>query len=254
MPIPSQTFTNIQQLITYINTYIIPNGNFEIDGEEANNALNALANFIPEYAINAGNGGDIHNTGGVYPLVKPVTVFSSVVPTSVSFPGNIQNEYYIVNATGFNIPIATPYLDQYGTSQIQIPARTSIHIGRLQNGSWVLLNNLGGGGGGGSLPPQAGKEGMGLVTNGASAYWQPVMPIRLYMSDFEPDGITCLSPKLNGLNRYFMYIRNANLFITQDEDSPPDFIYVTNGFQLMMPWFNPAADAWKFIVYPQPSV
>src|SRR5688572_25009120 len=156
MPLPSITYSSIQQLLNDINTRFVPNGMEFITGDIGNSQLNGLANFIVTYTLNSGLAG-ISSSTGVVPLSKPVTLFA-VVPTSISWPDNVQNEYYIINATASNIPLASgySYIDQYQVAQTLIPARSSVHIAKATNGSWILVNNLGGAGS--SLPPQRSEE------------------------------------------------------------------------------------------------
>lgn len=145
MALPAQTFANLQQLINYTNTYFIPNGRKEIDGTEGNNILNSLANFIPIYTNNAVIGADIISTGGVVSLARPVNVITQVAPTSVTWPNNIQREYYIANTLPVEIPLSgVVYYDLGMAAKTTIPQNTTIHIAQAENGSWVQVNNLGG--------------------------------------------------------------------------------------------------------------
>lgn len=250
MAYPQQTFNNLQDLLDYINTFYVTNGNEDIDAVIGNNIVNALGNFFPKYAVN-GNTADIKSTGGAVVLDRPMTVIMTTVPTTLTWLDNVQNEYYIINATGFNIPLlsGTRYYDQYLTAQTFIPARTTIHISKVKNGNWIFAGNLGGGGGG-SLPPQAGNEGKGLTTNGSSANWQFMMPIELDNSDFEPDGITCLSPKISGLTNFIIWCLNINNWVNK-KGSPPEFYFVPGGFKMNAPWFDINTDNWNFNLFPQ---
>lgn len=142
MSYPQQTFSTIQQLLNYINTNIVTNGNEEIDAVEVNNIENALANFIVSYTINANRAG-ISSSSGVVSLSKPITIFT-VVPASLQWPDNIQFEYYIVNTTSsiINITSGYSYVDSSGNLQTVIPAHATVHIAKATNGSWVQVNNL----------------------------------------------------------------------------------------------------------------
>jgi hypothetical protein len=150
--IPSQTFTSITALRNYINANIIPNGQNKINGDENNNALNGLVDFIILSMVN-GSKANIVSTGGVILLSKPVTIITSVTPTSIQWGNDFQNEYYIVNTLGVPITIASGfyYIDQTGTTQTSIPAKTAVHIAEGLNGSWFQINNAGGTGGGTSI-------------------------------------------------------------------------------------------------------
>lgn len=139
---PTQTFTTIAQLLNYINTFVVTNGNEEISGEIENNVENALANFIVSYTLNSQKAG-ISSSTGVVSLSKPFTVFT-VVPTSIQWPDNVQFEYYIINATASVISLSAgySYIDSFGNPQTSIPAHATIHIAKMTNGSWIQANNL----------------------------------------------------------------------------------------------------------------
>lgn len=153
MPLPSQTFSTIQQLLTYINTFIIPNGANEISGEIHNNVENALSNFIVSYTLN-NKKATLVSAGGVVVLPTPITVITSVVPTSIQWVDNVQNEYYILNTTNSTIPLAAGFT-YYNTSLIAknaIPANTSIHIAKATNGQWIQVGQVGTGSGTSTVP------------------------------------------------------------------------------------------------------
>jgi hypothetical protein len=236
MPLPSITYSTIQQLINDINTRFIPNGMELITGDIGNSQLNGLANFIVKYTLNSGLAG-ISSSNGIVPLSKPVTVFT-VAPTSISWPDNIQNEYYIVNATGDNIPLSSgfSYIDQYAISQTFIPARASIHIAKATNGSWIQINNLPGVG---VLPTQITHEGEFLTTNGISASWfSPCLFIT--SNDFESDGVTYLNVSLVR-NKYLLFWNDLPRFIYSEDQNPSqiEWEYETSGgFKILMPGFD----------------
>lgn len=167
---PSQTFTTIQQLISYINSLVIPNGINSITGDQVNNVLNGLTKFIQSYTMNNGLAG-VSSSAGVVPLSKPVTIFT-VAPTSFNWSDNVQEEYYIVNATGAPLPITAglSFIDSFGTVQTSIAANDAVHIAKATNGSWFRVNNVSGSGSGG-LPPETSNQGRALFTNGGAAFW-----------------------------------------------------------------------------------
>jgi hypothetical protein len=236
MPLPSQTYSTIQQLINAMNTEFVPNGNQEITGDIGNKLLNGLANFIVTYTLNSGLAG-ISSSTGVVPLSKPVTVFT-VVPTSISWPDNIQNEYYIVNATGSNIPLAAgySYIDQYATSQTVVPARSSLHIAKATNGSWIQVNNISTGS---ILPPQTGHDGEFLMTNGTSASWfNPCL--FLTSTDFESDGVTYTNTDLSN-SKFLLFWNDIPRFIYDSEwnSSQIEWQYQSGGgFKILIPGFD----------------
>src|SRR6266849_2705913 len=143
MPLPAQTFNTIQQLINYINQFIVPNASGDITGLEHNNVENSLASFIVKYTLNSPLA-TIINSSGIVTLPKPITVISGPIPSSINWPDNVQNEYYMVNATGANIPftIGSSYVDQFGVAQTALTSHTVVHIAKATNGSWILVSNL----------------------------------------------------------------------------------------------------------------
>lgn len=148
MPLPEQTFNTIQQLISYINEVIIPNGVGEITGTEHNNVENALASFIVKYTLNSANASIVTSGGGAFSLAAPITLFTAV-PSSITWPDNVQNEYYIINATGTDLPIigGLSYINAFQVVQTSFPARNTLHIAKATNGQWIQVNNLSGSGG-----------------------------------------------------------------------------------------------------------
>lgn len=237
---PSQTFSTIAQLLNYINSLIVTNGINAITGEEANNVLNGLGNFIVKYSVNANLAG-ISSSSGVVPLSKPVTIVT-VVPTSLQWPDDVQNEYYIVNATGVDIPLTSgySYIDAYGTVQTVIPLRTAIHIGKAINGNWYQLNNVGGSGGGSNLPPQTGHDGEALFTNGTSTFWaSPVKEIT--GADFF-DANQYIDASLDGFKYVILWDDGpARLYNNPLDNTYPasSWKYIAGGgFQILIPGFD----------------
>lgn len=249
MPLPSQTYNTIQELITDINTRFVPNGENAITGDVGNSQLNGLANFIIKFTVNSGLVG-ISSSGGVVPLSKPMTVFTTV-PTSINWPDNIQNEYYIINATGSPIPLTAGYfyVDQYASTQTVIPARTCIHIAKATNNSWIQVNNVGGGGSDG-LPPQTGHEGEFLTTSGDSPAWfSPCLFIS--SDDFESDGVTYLNPNLIN-NKFLLFWNDLPRFIYSEDQnaSQIEWEYVEEGgFQILMPGFDANTNSYFLCIF-----
>jgi hypothetical protein len=237
MPLPSITYSSIQQLLNDINTRFVPNGMELITGDIGNSQLNGLANFIVTYTLNSGLAG-ISSSTGVIPLSKPVTLFT-VVPTSINWPDNIQNEYYIINATASNIPLTSgySYIDQYQVAQTSIPARSSVHIAKATNGSWIQINNLGGAGS--SLPPQTGHEGEFLTTNGTSSNWfSPCLFIT--SADFEGDGVTYINTDLVN-NKFLLFWNDIPRFIYSIDQNPAQVEWeyqAGGGFKILVGGFD----------------
>jgi hypothetical protein len=241
-----QVFNTMQDLVNYIDTHIIPNGVRDINGTEHNNVENGLASFIVKYTLN-NQTALISSSGGDIVLSRPITIFTAK-PDSVQWPDNLQNEYYIVNATGFDIALAAgfSYVDPYQVSQTVIPLRSTLHIAKAQNGSWMQVNNIAATGAN-TLPPQTGHEGEFLFTNGNSAEWRsPVLFID--SSDFEADGVTYLNPALQ-FSKFALFFNDANRFIYSVDEEPAqiEFQYVVGGgFEITMPGFNAGAGSVHF--------
>jgi hypothetical protein len=243
MPLPSTTYTTIQQLLNDINTRFVPNGAELITGDIGNSQLNGLANFIVSYTLNSALV-RIESGGGIIALSKPMSVFT-VVPTSIQWPDNIQNEYYITNATGLNISLTNGYfyIDQFGTAQTIIPARTSIHIAKATNGSWIQMNNLPGSSGG-SLPPQTGHEGEFLYTNGVSAAW--LSPSLSLTSANFTSATECPLPDLE-FSKFSLYYSDLANFIYEDINQ---WVYLTGGgFEVLIPGFDANANNVHFELF-----
>lgn len=241
-----QVFNTIQELENYINTYIVPNGARDITGEEHNNVENGLARFIVKYTLNSQTA-LISSSGGDISLTRPITIFTAV-PDSIQWPDNIQNEYYIVNATGFNIPLTSgySYIDPYQVAQTVIPLRSTLHIVKAQNGSWMQVNNVSTSGAD-TLPPQTGHEGEFLFTNGNSPEWRsPVLFIS--SDDFEADGVTYLNSALQ-FSKFALFFNDLNRFIYSEDEEPTqvEFEYVAGGgFEILIPGFNANTSSYHF--------
>jgi len=252
MPVPSQTFATIQQLLAYINANLITNGMNDITGDEANSVLNSLANFIVSYGINTSKLNISSATSGIISLSKPVTVFTQV-PTSIQWPDNVQNEYYIVNATGLNIPLSATfsYVDQYGVTQTAIPFRNAVHIAKAPNNIWYQINNLAGSSGGGGLPPLTGNEGRVLSNNGTSLFWDDIQ-LEITSADFEDDGISYYNTNLV-INKFTLFWNDANRYI---RNIPPnttypgtEWVYASQGgFQVLIPGFDSRVNDYFFVL------
>jgi hypothetical protein len=231
----------LAQIIAYINEYITTNGVNAITGAENNYALVSLANAILNYTVNGSLAG-ISSSTGVVPLSKPITLFS-VAPTSINWPDNVQFEYYIINATGVNIPITTGYsfVDQYGTAQTVIPARTSIHIAKTTNGQWIQVNNLGSGGPA-VLPPQTGHAGQSLFSNGTTAFWSdgvlfiPSGDANWINSSTWVNGSSYNNPYFSS-SKFLLFWNDLSRFLLQNV-SPIEWQYQTNGFQVLVNGFD----------------
>ena len=145
MAYPQQTFTpppDLPGLLNYINTELVTNGRKEITAVDVNNIVNALAQFIPAYTVNA-MAAKVESGGGVISLSKPVSVISGTLPTSVTWEANVQKEFYIMNTFGVALTSST-YYDNLFVARTSIPQYAILHIAQMENGNWVQISNLGG--------------------------------------------------------------------------------------------------------------
>ncbi len=245
MPIPSETYSTMTQLVNAINTKVIPNGMREIDGEELNNVLNGICTFIVNYTVNGNLSVINSSSGSVVTVTKPITIFTGA-PTSIAWNDDVQNEYYFVNGTGFDIP-SSPYLDQYENTQTVIPLRTAIHIAKATNGAWVQVNNLPGSGSGGDLPSQTGNGGKFVTTNGTSASWG-APHISITSADFS-NATECpiSSAQYNTLSIYFS---EYGRFIYQDASEWTPL--AGGGFTVTIPGFDSPLGNFHFEVFLKP--
>lgn len=245
---PTVTYSNITELISYINTYLIPNGMRDIDGEELNNVSNGLADFIVKYAIN-GQLANIQTGSGAYVVSKPITIFTGN-PSSVTVPDNIQNFYIFSNVTGFDIPFNTPfsYYDLYEDEKTAIPLRQSVILAKAINGRWVQVNNLSGGGSGADLPPQTGNAGRFLSTNGASAFWQPSQ-ISLTSADFI-NATDCPIANVQ-YNKLSVFFSDASTFIYESKGQW-EYLPGNTGIKILIPGFDATAYDYNFEIFLRP--
>lgn len=170
---PSQTFSTIQELLTYINTYIVPNGNNEIKGDEHNNVENGLAKFIIQSPRNW-NKATVINTAGAYTATNAqcILVFNSAATGSVTLTDNIWNEWTIVNRTVANKAlvgaISTFYTPQ-NTISNYCPSNGVLNLVKGNDNKWYqvlagtqtgnfLAPLIGVAGGGGSDDPISGTS------------------------------------------------------------------------------------------------
>jgi hypothetical protein len=228
------SFPNITALRTYVNTYINTNGVNAITGNEDNTALNGIIDYILNSMV---NNGFVHivSTGGIVVLPAPMTLFTSVLPTSIQWVDNFQNEYYIINGLGVNIPLANgfAYIDAFGTSQTVIPSRTAIHIAKAVNASWIQVNNVGNGGSAG-LPPETGHAGQFLTNNGTTASWSDPH-ISLTSASFQPDGVTYLNSDIGVNYHVSVFWSDLPNFLYE---SNGDWQYVSGGIKILIVGFN----------------
>ena len=230
-----QNFLTIADLENYIDTYVKPNGINAITGDEANTAFNGLADFIIKSMVNGKYAKNQTLSSGTLLLPVGQSVnYISVAPTNINWNPDFQNEYYIVNATGTDIPTLTSYTDAFGAVLNLIPARTAVHIAQGENGTWYQINNVGGSGGSGGLPPQTGHAGQFLGTDGTSAIWlDPHLTIK--SSDFQSDGKTYINALFPTKAKVSIFWPDVPNFIYTEKG---DWHYGSGSIIIDLPQFN----------------
>lgn len=156
---PVNTFPNFQQLATYINNFWTQNGMEEITGIIGNDVVNGLLTFIEQSPLNWQKA-KIESGGGAVMASRPIIVFMSNVPTSVSWMDNIYYEYVFVNTTNGDIPSDT-YYDINLTATSIIPAKSIVNIAKASNDLWIIKSVPSSGSGSGTLPSLTGLVGGG---------------------------------------------------------------------------------------------
>ncbi len=138
MPYPVNTFPNFNALLNYINSYWITNGMEEITGVIGNDVVNALLTFVEQSPLNwqtaliVSSGGDINAT-------RPVNVFITTPPNSLTWGDNIYNQYIFNNTTGGDIPTLMTYYDLSLQPLNVIPANSLVNICKATNGFWIVV-------------------------------------------------------------------------------------------------------------------
>lgn len=166
MPLPIQTFATFAELETYINTFIIPNAMELIQGDEHNAVENGLLTFIEQSPLNWQKA-RIQSTGGVISASRPVTIFTTVVPSSLSWSDNIYNQYVFINATAGDIPTTTTYYDINLQPLNVIPARSIVNLYKSMNDQWIV-GSVPSSGSKAALPPYVGVVDRGNPTDPVS--------------------------------------------------------------------------------------
>lgn len=137
MAYPQQTFPNFNALLTYINTYWVTNGNYEITGVKGNNVVNGLLAFIEQSPLNYQKTAIVSSTGVVI-ISRPVTVFTGT-PSQLSWGDSIYNELVLINTTQNAIPLVSGffYRDIDLAVVDHIPAKRAIVLYKTSNNEWI---------------------------------------------------------------------------------------------------------------------
>lgn len=149
MPFPALTFNTIDEWKTWVDNNIIPNANEDITGDDGNITENAAVKFIRQSPLNWEKA-SVVSTGGDVIAPRPVVIFTTVTPDSLTWNDNTYNEYLFVNMTGNDIPLdgLLVYYTPLGTVSDEIPANSVVSVFKASNDLWVQGNNTGSGGGG----------------------------------------------------------------------------------------------------------
>ena len=158
---PTVTFNTFDELEDYVNTYIIPNGMQLIEGQEHNNVEIGLIDFIRKSPLNWETA-KVESSGGAISASRPVNVFISTVPTSLTWADNVYNEFVFINTTAGDIPLlsGTYYYDINLQAVDFIPAKSIVNIAKASNSLWVV-SSVPYSGSAAALPPLIGIVGGG---------------------------------------------------------------------------------------------
>lgn len=156
MAYPEVTFNSFDDLMTYINTYIVTNGMQLIEGVEHNSVENGLLQFIRQSPLNWQKA-KIESSGGAINASRPVTVFMSNVPDSLVWGDNIYNQYVFINTTLGDIPLGagSTYYDIALQPVDYIPARSIVNICKASNDLWIV-SSVPSSGSAAAIPPLIG--------------------------------------------------------------------------------------------------
>lgn len=161
MPFPTMTFANLDDWEVWIDQNIIPNGMELITGDDGNITENAAVKFIRRSPLNWETA-KIESGGGVIAASRPVNVFMTTTPSSLSWADNIYNQFVFINATAGDIPTTTTYYDINLQPINIIPARSIINLYKASNSQWIV----------GSVPSSGSKAALppyiGIVDGGNS--------------------------------------------------------------------------------------
>jgi hypothetical protein len=141
---PVQTFSSFAQLLAYINSEWITNGQGDITGVVGNNVVNALLTFIEESPVNS-TPAPIWSAGGTYVATVPIVIFTGTAPTTLQWTNNIYNEYLFINTINQSIPLANGfvYYDINLNTVDAIPPLERVRIILANNNQWIQASDLG---------------------------------------------------------------------------------------------------------------
>lgn len=140
---PSQTFSTLDEWQVWIDANIKTNGNQEITGDDGNITESAAVKFIKRSPLNWEKTA-IVSAGGAVVASRPITVFMTTTPTSLTWGDNIYNEFVFINMTSNVIPLlgTLVYYNAFGTPIDEIPANQVVNIVKSSNDLWVQYNSV----------------------------------------------------------------------------------------------------------------
>lgn len=166
MPYPVNTFPDFTSLMNYINTFWITNGVEEITGIIGNDVVNGLLTFIQKSPLNWQKA-KLESSGGAINAARPVNVFMSLVPDSLTWGDNIYYEYVFINTTQGDIPTLITYYDINLQPVNIIPAKSIVNISKASNDLWIV-SSVPSSGSSSSVPPYIGVVDRGMPSDPVS--------------------------------------------------------------------------------------
>jgi len=137
---PSVTFNNIDDLISYIDNHIKTNGNSEITGEVANNAISSLGTFLKKNPRNWNKADIVTQTNFTYTTTSDhqIIIFSGNATGSLIFNDNAENEWLFINLTSSGISLGNnlTYSDLTGQIKNSIPSNSVVGITKGIDNLW----------------------------------------------------------------------------------------------------------------------
>lgn len=171
MASPTLSFSTLAAWQTWVDDNIKTNGMELITGDFGNITENAAIYFIGRSPLNWETA-KIESGGGDINASRPVNVFMTTTPNSLTWGDNIYNQYIFNNTTGGDIPTLMTYYDNSLQPLNSIPANSIVNICKASNGLWVVaaVPNQGSSS---TYPPLKGEVGGGGVddpVDGATSF------------------------------------------------------------------------------------
>lgn len=143
--LPTIDFNNIQDLINYIDQFIITNHNNEIIAIQHNNIENGLSKFIIQSPRNWDKASVI-NTAENYVAIEDecILIFNQLATGSVTLTNNKWNEWTIDNRTSSNKQLVgsiANYKTVIGTIKNYVAAQSSVTIAKGSDNLWYEISN-----------------------------------------------------------------------------------------------------------------